>query len=1047
MKHLLLIITFLVSTTTLIASSFTGGDLSYEKVGSSSYKVQLKLYRDCTTGSLPFETSVKIKVRKGLGVITGLDFDMPLMTVNQISQAIDSCSFGTCLEEAIYISTVTLSFEPEGYHLFYVSCCRDGGIDNITNPSNAGEVINTFIPSPINWGTNSSPSWSNSPEVIVCQGQNFNFDHSATDNDGDSLAYSLYTPYSDTIPTFNNSLTPPNNIQFSPVSWGTGFSMNNPFNNSGTPLTINATTGILSGIGENLGQFIVGIKCEEYRGGVKIGEIVRDFQYQVFDCSSSKEAKIGYLNGCKGNIINMVNESSSAASNFYWDFGDGSAGSTDFEPTHSFPGTGNFTVTLISQYGTPCADTTTQLLKIGVVFPDFIASTDSTCIDSPVNFSETSVAYGDMTINSKLWDFDDGTTSTDSTLSHTFSESGSLWVKFIVGTDSGCLDSIIKIIHVQGLPIVDVGPDTAACYSDPNLPLDGIITNATGGMWTGNGGAFSPDSYDLNAIYIPSAAELTAGQTQLILHTTGNGLCPSSTDTLNIVFIDQPLIDVGPNLEICADTTFIPLNATVQYTNGVQWYTTNGTGAFINPQLANTIYIPSSIDFSLDSVQFIAKTINNGGCNENADTLWIKFTIKPTISYIYTDTICENSPIHLNAFSLSGVNGIWSTDGDGTFTTPTLNITEYNHGTLDLGAQKVNIYFETTNNGLCSTQYDTLEITIIPSPTVDFTTNQVCSGIPTEFTSNVTSTSPISDYNWMINSTLFSTAQDTSYILPNDTNDITLIVFTSQGCSDTIKKTIIIPPSPTANFNINNPCSNTSTQFLDSSYIVGGTISNWDWNFGDGTTDNIEDPNHSFSTGAIYNVQLIVTSTNGCTDTITKPVSIHTGPKANFSATPTSGKVGDAISFVDLSTGSTINYWEWDFNDGDFSYDKNPSHSYNNGGKYNVSLFVEDINGCSDSTQKTITILVKPSIPSAFSPNGDGNNDFLKVYGGSFETLTFRVYNNWGKVIYEASDILEGWDGKYKGVDQPIGVYVWSLKAITKDGVKYEISGDVSLIR
>lgn len=1048
MKHLLLIVAFLVSTTSIFASSILGGDLTYERVGSTSFKVQLKLYRDCTVGSSPFATSVKIKVRKGQGVITGLNFDMPLDGVSQTSLPIDSCSYGTCVEEAIYTETVTLPPEVEGYHLFYVACCRDGGIDNIMNPTNTGEVINTFIPNTINWVNNSSPSWSNSPEVVVCKDQNFNFDHSATDSDGDSLVYSLYAPYSDTIPLFNNSNPTPNNILFSPVTWASGFSETSPFNNSGTVLSINSTTGVLTGMAEDVGQFIVGVKCQEYRDGILIGEIVRDFQYQVFDCSASKEAKIGHLNGCNGNIIEMVNESPSGASDFYWDFGDASTGSTDYEPTHNFPGTGNFTVTLISQYGTPCADTTTQILKIGVVFAHIDPIVDSTCITDAVNFSENSQAYGDMTIDSLLWKFGDSTSSTDPNPNHTFSESGNLMVKLIVGTDAGCFDSIMKPIYVQGLPLAEVGSDTAACFGNPEIPLNGVVINATGGTWTGSGGSFAPASNDLNATYFPSNAEITAGFTELTLLTTGNGLCASSSSTLHVDFIDQPLIDVGPDLIVCGDTAFIPLNANTQFSNGVEWYTTNGTGSLVNPLTENAIYVPSVVDLSKDSIVLIAQTTNNGGCNQNSDTLTLKLISQATIGFIYTDTICEHDIVHLNAYSSTGVSGVWSTNGDGTFSTPTLHITDYTPGTGDLNAQNIKIYFETTNNGLCSPQYDTLDVVIVPNPSVDFTFDQVCMGTPTELTSTITSTIPTSDYSWHVNNIPFSSHEDTSFVFPNDTNEVTFIAYTPQGCSDTVVKTITPFPSPVANFNVDNPCSNSITQFIDSSYNIGGTLSGWAWDFGDNSVSSNSDPQHTYTAGGNYNVQLIVTSPDNCIDSITKPLSIYTGPTAGYSATPIAASAGDAITFVDLSTtGSTIDYWEWNFDDGDYSYNQNTSHSYNNGGKYDVSLYVQDINDCVDSTVHTVIIRVEPMVPSAFSPNNDGNNDFLKIFGGPYKTLDFKVFNNWGEVIFQTDDSLEGWDGTYNGKLQPVGIYIWTLKATTNSGVEYEMSGDVSLIR
>jgi len=110
-------------------------------------------------------------------------------------------------------------------------------------------------------------------------------------------------------------------------------------------------------------------------------------------------------------------------------------------------------------------------------------------------------------------------------------------------------------------------------------------------------------------------------------------------------------------------------------------------------------------------------------------------------------------------------------------------------------------------------------------------------------------------------------------------------------------------------------------------------------------------------------------------------------------------------------------------------------------------LVVEDQNGCLDTTTTIVNIYLPPNVPSGFSPNGDNSNDFLFVYGGPYETLEFKVYNNWGEVIFTSNDASVGWDGTYKGVDQPLGVYVWTVRATTSDGTEHELSGDTSLIR
>lgn len=129
----------------------------------------------------------------------------------------------------------------------------------------------------------SNPEFNLFPPLFLCVGQPFTFDHSATDIDGDSLYYSFYTPYDGDNgagpldPTFAGNVP-----IFTPVVWQPGFSMTNPL--GGAPLVLNPNTGLLSGTPTMLGQFVMGIKVEEYRNGVKVSETLRDFQINVVNC-------------------------------------------------------------------------------------------------------------------------------------------------------------------------------------------------------------------------------------------------------------------------------------------------------------------------------------------------------------------------------------------------------------------------------------------------------------------------------------------------------------------------------------------------------------------------------------------------------------------------------------------------------------------------------------------------------------------------------------------------------------------------------------------
>src|SRR5690606_21368049 len=110
-------------------------------------------------------------------------------------------------------------------------------------------------------------------------------------------------------------------------------------------------------------------------------------------------------------------------------------------------------------------------------------------------------------------------------------------------------------------------------------------------------------------------------------------------------------------------------------------------------------------------------------------------------------------------------------------------------------------------------------------------------------------------------------------------------------------------------------------------------------------------------------------------------------------------------------------------------------------------LEVTDIYGCKDSICKEIIVNMPPQLPNAFSPNGDGLNDVLYVLGGPFKQLEFKIYNNWGLLIFESNEQKKGWDGTKDGIEQPLGVYVYTIKAVTLDDSQYELKCDVTLLR
>ncbi|MBK7856776.1 MAG: PKD domain-containing protein [Bacteroidetes bacterium] len=112
------------------------------------------------------------------------------------------------------------------------------------------------------------------------------------------------------------------------------------------------------------------------------------------------------------------------------------------------------------------------------------------------------------------------------------------------------------------------------------------------------------------------------------------------------------------------------------------------------------------------------------------------------------------------------------------------------------------------------------------------------------------------------------------------------MVNSGTGCTDSISLSVNVNPTPIASFTFNNVCEGSSIDFINSSYINGGIIDAYDWNFGDGNTSNIENPSHTYTTAGTYNVTLNVRSDMMCDSSITIPVRVYPNPLAAFTAPP-----------------------------------------------------------------------------------------------------------------------------------------------------------------
>lgn len=296
----------------------------------------------------------------------------------------------------------------------------------------------------------------------------------------------------------------------------------------------------------------------------------------------------------------------------------------------------------------------------------------------------------------------------------------------------------------------------------------------------------------------------------------------------------------------------------------------------------------------------------------------------------------------------------------------------------------------------------------------------------------------------------------------------TITLHASNGCSNaSTTEEIEVLEQPIVSFTADKTsgCDGVVVKFKNNSQNAIGYV----WDFGDGTTSNAIEPTHTFNgSGKSFTVTLTATNTLGCTNTVSIPNYINTAnpPVSTFTVSP-----GNELSipnytfgFKDASVDAVS--WEWTFGDGSRSTLQNPNRTYAEDGVYTVTLKVLNKEGCSATSTQSVRIIGVPgnlNLPNSFMPASAKNElRTFKAKGQGIKEWKMSVFNKWGQLLWETTQLddgapLEGWDGTFKGQDQPQGVYYWKIdvkfingsdwKGMTYDSSPARKTGVIYLIR
>lgn len=612
MKRLLVIICILLSAPSF-ARHIAGGEIFYQWLGNgaapntSNYRITLRLFRDSMSfAGAQLDPTVHIGIFDKFtnNAVSGSPFTVNLDHKDVITRSGSiPCIINPPIikyEVGYYYLTVTLPNNQMGYWITFQRCCR---VDNISNLSQAIGVGATYLGSiagsnTIGTGHNSSPQFLVRDTALVCQNRNFTLDFGAFDADGDALVYQFCEAYDggiETSPVVTNPPPPP----YSVVPYGGGYSAFNPL---GTSVTINPSTGIITGIAPAAGSYVIAVCVNEYRNGVLINTHRKDFILKVADCDFVAAQLPISATYCDDFNVAFANQTpSSLIYAWHWDFGvTGSTTDTSvFEnPTYTYPDTGVYTVKLVVNPGDQCSDSAT--MQLGVYpgfFPDF--SFSGVCVNKPTQFTDLSTTvYG--SVNSWRWNFGETSLLSDtSRLQHpvyTYPSTGTKIAQLIVQSTKGCVDTVYKdIIIIDKPPIALAFRDTLIC------DIDSVQLSATGSgvfSWTPN--------YNIIASNTATPLVYPKVTTWYKVLLDDNGCI--NTDSVRVRVVDTVTLQVRPDTTYCLGDG-VQLYAT---TDGLQYLWSPSAGLsdptilnpIANPSVTTTYQLRSSIGncYTIDEV-------------------------------------------------------------------------------------------------------------------------------------------------------------------------------------------------------------------------------------------------------------------------------------------------------------------------------------------------------------------------------------------------------------------------------------------------------------